>query len=424
MVLGAACLLMGAGACVQPPSPSASPDAQRSSAPPPGASARQPPAAPPPAKDAGLATLPPLPSVAGEDKLQNALYQYVKEEISGAGTEGKISPDNGLKAAETVLKQAALVLNDKETSMRLFMYKYALRYLVERVLFLDPEADKKDAALAFFTKGQGHWVALNSEWEFEPFEEANYAVLYGSGKVTPRGPEGQTDAVPNPIWSTQVLLAIRTRNLSEMSRLHEAAGFGEAPQWPLEVYRQLFTYATTHRGEEQWDKISRVFNGKEFKGASWAEIGYGTGMIFPVLRRELGEDAKLYGTEIDDGCVVLVTLMERSGKAGWGHVELLPSRLDDCMLPENSVDFIHPGLVHIADGPDELVERDWLPLLASMKKALKPGGLLIIDNGGTPPLEKVRSVMARAGFEEVAVYVEDGTVANGLPIYYASYRAK
>ena len=70
-------------------------------------------------------------------------------------------------------------------------------------------------------------------------------------------------------------------------------------------------------------------------------------------------------------------------------------------MPAKSVDVVHAGLIHIGDGPDELIQRDWLPLLASIKKALKEDGLVLIDDGGDPPIERVRAVMKMAGFKEV-----------------------
>lgn len=351
------------------------------------------------------AQLPPIPPVAGEDKLQSACKSWLA------------SPSQARRmAAREVLATAAQLFADDETARRLFMYKYLVRYLVQQEL-----AQKSTPPeLTFFTQPNGQWKAFNPEWQFEPFEEATYRSLYGTTDPT---------VYPNATWSTQVLLAIRSRDLPVMLELHKKAGFGDAPQWPLEVYRQLFTYGTTRRGQTQWDNISSVLAGHPTQGICWVEMGYGTGMIFPTLRRELGPKSTIIGTEIDEECARFVSCLEKTGYAGWGHIELRPSALNDCLLPANSVDIIHPGLVHIGDGPEEIWQRDWLPILATMKKALKPGGLIIIDNGGSPTIDVVRRLMERAGFVEVAYTEEhgssgDGSHRSGPKMYYASYRSK
>ncbi len=374
--------------------------------------------------------LPPIPTIKGEAELKASLAEWVSQ-VSQAG-EGGLSPELEIELIGEVLAVAQQQLADEKAEHELFLnkgmfvYKYVLRYLSERLLFLYPEAEKKYAALCFFTDGQGHWVPLNSEWDFKSFENACYMVLYGSCSVSPsNGIKAGKASLPSPLWSTQALLAVRNRDFEAMSALHEMAGLGEAPQWPIETFRQLFTYATTFRSQRQFNEICKVLGQADLKGVSWAEIGYGTGMIFPTLREHLGPQSHIYGCEIDNSCHVLVAAMEKTGQAGWGHVDLIKSKMDDCCLPENSVDYIHPGMVHIADGPEERMESDWVPLINSFKKALKPGGILIIDNGGEPPLERVRHLMQLTDMEEVAVhYNEQIGQHDPFPVYYAAYRVK
>ena len=398
LVLLPLCLMLSLSACNRPapvtadkPAPSATPAVSQ---PGPGQGKELAPG------NQTTAQLPPIPPVPGEDQLQSVCQAWIDS-----------TPQNKSAAARNVITTAAQLFADDETAMRLFMYKYLVRYLVQQELASKSEIP----ALSFFTLPDGQWRAFNPEWRFEPFEEATYNSLYGTDN---------TKVFPNATWSTQILLAIRSRDLPAMLDLHQKAGFGDAPQWPLEVYRQLFTYGTTQRGEKQWASISRVLADRPLQGICWVEMGYGTGMIFPTLRRELGDKSTIIGTEIDKECERFVKRLEKTGKAAWGHVDLRPSALNDCLLPENSVDFIHPGMVHIGDGPEETWQRDWIPLLASMKKALKPGGLIIIDNGGSPPIDAVRRLMDKAGFEEVAYGEDPCPGGDSIPVYYASYRAK
>jgi len=54
-------------------------------------------------------------------------------------------------------------------------------------------------------------------------------------------------------------------------------------------------------------------------------------------------------------------------------------------------------------GTPETLERETIPWLKSVKKALRPGGIMVLDDCGYPSLEGLRRVMARAGFEELKV---------------------
>lgn len=409
----AVCLLLGAPACVDktntvPPAPAGSaaetltPAAQSSASP-------------------GLrrAALP-LPSVTKAER-EEALHKALRDFTAAISQDGSgISPDNGLKSIEDALTAAAGILQDKETAKGLYMYKYVLRYLTERALFLDPQADKNKRAAAFFTKGQGRWQAFAPEWEFEPSAEAYYAILYGGGKVNPRGPEGQEETIPNPLWSTKVFLAVRGGDLQQMRSLHEAAGFADYPRWPLETFLRLFTCSSVQSVREQWEKLAEVIRDKPIKGASWSEIGFGDGRLFSVLRRELGSGAKIYGAADDENCLMLATLAERSGKTDWGSVELLPVSAGGCGLPAAGMDFIHVnGLCLAGISPDDYAQA-LQPFWLSLQKALKPGGLLIIDTDSAA-LPKLRGALEALGFKESCVCEDRDGSARGLPSVYAAF---
>ncbi|MDO5295521.1 MAG: methyltransferase domain-containing protein [bacterium] len=364
----------------------------------------------------------PLPAVSQikqEAQLIKTLRDFIAK-MSASSQASGVSPDNGLKTIEETLEASAKVLRDREAAHSLYMYKYALRYLVERALFLDPQADQGQRAAAFFTKGQGRWVAFMPEWEFEPLAEANYAILYGGGNVNVRGPEGQEETVPNPLWSTQVLLAVREGDLGKMKQLHEAATLLEYPRWPLEPYRQLFTSVSVQREQQLWDNLAKVIGEKPGKGASWADVGFGAGQLFSVLRRELGSEAKIYGVDDDENCIVLATLAERSGKADWGAVELLTAAGNSLGLPEKSLDFVHLSGVYMAGISKEQFSDTVQPLWSSLRQALKPDGLLIID-ADPDTWVQMRSSLKAAGFKEKSVYEYPEARQEGLPSVYAAF---
>ena len=363
--------------------------------------------------------LPDTAKVQREAELVSALNEFV-EKMSRDGSGESVSPDNGLKTIEDTLAAAAKVLRDKDAAGKLSAYKYTLRYLAERALFLDSQADKNERAAAFFTKGQGRWQAFAPEWEFEPFAEAYYAILYGGGRVNPRGPEGQEETIPNPLWSTKVFLAVRGGNLQQMRSLHAAAGFAEYPRWPLETFLRLFTCSSVQSGREQWEKLAEVIGDKPVKGAAWSEIGFGDGRLFSVLRRELGSNAKIYGAADDENCLVLATLAERSGKSDWGSVELLPVSAGGCGLPAAGMDFIHVNGLYLAGiSPDDYAQA-LQPFWLSLQKALKPGGLLIIDTDSAA-LPKLRGALEALGFKESCVCEDRDGSARGLPSVYAAF---
>ncbi len=189
-----------------------------------------------------------------------------------------------------------------------------------------------------------------------------------------------------------------------MQELHNQIGLGPAPQGPLEAFRQLYTGATNEGGLKQMEELKKLLpEGKNWQGANWCEIGYGTGKIFSALRAELGDKGNIWAVEIDSSCKRFAEDLLASGCTDWGKIQFIDGSYKDCHMPADSVDVVHAGLIHIGEGPDELIQRDWLPLLASIKKALKKGGLLLVDDGGNPPIDRVRAIMKMAGFKEVKV---------------------
>lgn len=340
--------------------------------------------------------LPPLPDIHGEKAMKQALLSYIEfcRSLPAEGLSKNGAEDFCAKVLVPAQKSAEACLKENpEDLAALYMYKYPFRSAAEMAY---KAGGKDNPAVRYFLDQYGCWNVTLKGWQFYPFEEAVYQAYYNGHCKTFSLPE-----------SLEVLRAVRGRDYKAMLELHNAAGLGVAPQWPLEVFRQLYTYAGTDGGITQMAELCRLLpKGESFKGRSWCEIGYGSGKIFSSLRSELGPEAVIYGVEIDGSCKKFMADIMSTGvlDESWGKITFRDGEYSDCKMPPASVDVIHAGLIHIGDGEEKLLERDWLPLLESMKNALKPGGMVLIDDGGDPSIERVRSVMARAGFKEYSYY--------------------
>ncbi|MGM9998794.1 MAG: class I SAM-dependent methyltransferase [Candidatus Bruticola sp.] len=353
-------------------------------------------------KDHGL---PDIPVIVGEADLKKAVDNYLtllkKAEASGDAP--------SLQKLAEVLNKAHQLPPNTDYAM-LYMYKYPLRSALEKLVELDPKLASLKENASYYADQSGNWQVNKQNWQFQDFEEAVYQAYYKD-----KNPDFPL------IRSLEILLAVRNRDYECMQKLHNEIGLGPAPQWPLEAFRQLYTYAGSEGGQKQMEELKKLLPaGKSWQGADWCEIGYGSGKIFSSLRNELGSQGTIWAVEIDDSCKRFVRDLQSSGCVNWGTTKYIDGTYRNCCMPANSVDVVHAGLIHIGDGPEELLQRDWLPLLGSIKKALKPGGLLLVDDGGDPTIERVRYVMKMAGFKEVSLVLGSNTDSK-RPCFVAAF---
>ncbi len=346
-----------------------------------------------PVPDTAAPQLPPIPQTSEEIAFLSILKDYIEAQSSG-----------NISTVPALISKAAEVLSHEKLPGT-YVYKYAIRAMID-----DAKAANYRLADNILVKDSSYSCDLPS-WKFKDYEEAVYDLLFV--KPEPYGKQ----------WSLKALMAIRSRDLELMQALHDEKGFEEYPQWPLEVFRQLFTYASESSGELQMQQMLAISD-RSIEGTHWAEIGYGSGKIFSSLIKALGTEALITGTEIDCTCLHFAKSIQKfEPQLGWQKIKIVPCARNVCSLPPNSIDFIHPGGLHIGDGDDETVKEFWLPWLESAKNALKKDGLLLIDDGGSPSLEKVRLVMNQAGFREVKVLQgEVGPGSDAPPSFCASYR--
>jgi ubiquinone/menaquinone biosynthesis C-methylase UbiE len=104
-------------------------------------------------------------------------------------------------------------------------------------------------------------------------------------------------------------------------------------------------------------------------GQSVADVGAGTGLYVPFLAERVGKTGKVYAVDISPPFVEHMT--KKAKESGLTQVSAVLSTERSIELPANSVDMIFTSdsyhhFIHYQD------------MLASMHKALKPGGQLIV----------------------------------------------
>ncbi len=104
-------------------------------------------------------------------------------------------------------------------------------------------------------------------------------------------------------------------------------------------------------------------------GQSVADVGAGTGLYVPFLAERVGKTGKVYAVDISPPFVEHMT--KKAKESGLTQVSTVLSTERSIELPANSVDMIFTSdsyhhFIHYQD------------MLASMHKALRPGGQLIV----------------------------------------------
>ena len=150
-------------------------------------------------------------------------------------------------------------------------------------------------------------------------------------------------------------------------------------------------------------------------GKTVADIGAGRGQLTIALAREVGPSGRVYATELDQDR--LGEIREAAISAGLENISVLEAHAKSTNLPERCCDaLVLRRVYHHFDDPG--------PMNASLRRSLKPGGLLAVidfepdsaesedpsnrdtgDQHGITSATVVRE-LGQAGFELVAV--EDG----------------
>jgi len=123
---------------------------------------------------------------------------------------------------------------------------------------------------------------------------------------------------------------------------------------------------------DEWQQPDRVVTDLNLKsGASVADVGCGNGYFTFRLAKAVGESGKVFATDID--AKALKSVSQRAEKERLGNIEAVLSEPTETKLKAGSVEaaLLSDVLHHVP------AERR-LPLVRSIVRALKPGGVLFI----------------------------------------------
>ncbi len=145
----------------------------------------------------------------------------------------------------------------------------------------------------------------------------------------------------------------------------------------LIAWWEYLAYSNPRR--EEWEKTSKMLEFLDVKsGDSVADVGSGGGYYTFKFANLVGDKGKVYALDLVDE--QLDNLRRGAEKAGYKNITTIKSKENDCMLPENSLDVAYLcSLYHATYVTSIEYVKDGF--VDSMKKALKPGGrLVIVDN--------------------------------------------
>ena len=146
------------------------------------------------------------------------------------------------------------------------------------------------------------------------------------------------------------------------------------------------TAAATSR--DSWQRVPDIFAALgATPGSRVADLGAGEGWLTVRLARQVGDSGRVFASDISERA--LNALAERLDSADIENVELMLATEEDPRLPHGTLD----GVV-IVNAYHEMTRR--VPVLAGVKRALRPGGVLVIvDNVPADSLRTRREQTSR-----------------------------
>jgi len=123
-------------------------------------------------------------------------------------------------------------------------------------------------------------------------------------------------------------------------------------------------------GREVYDRRHEIVEATGvWRGSVVADIGAGTGLFTRLFARHVGPPGKVYAVDISREFVKNILRTARA--AGLANVEGIVNTQDDTLLPPDSIDIAFVcDTYHHFERPQAM--------LASIRRALRPGGVLIV----------------------------------------------
>jgi ubiquinone/menaquinone biosynthesis C-methylase UbiE len=162
---------------------------------------------------------------------------------------------------------------------------------------------------------------------------------------------------------------------------------------------------TTQR--DSWQKVEEIFAALQVDEGDWiADVGAGAGFFSFRLSERVGPSGKVIAQDIDAD--VLAELREAARREGFSNIETIVGSTDDPRLPEAALD----GVL-IVNAYHEM--REYEAMLAGIKRALRPGGRLVVVD--MPPADESMSRRGQMQQHDIAIgLVVDDLGAAGFEV--------
>ena len=165
--------------------------------------------------------------------------------------------------------------------------------------------------------------------------------------------------------------------------------------------------ARTPETRDSWQRVPDILEALgATRGSRIADLGAGEGWLTTRLARHVGPEGRIFAVDISE--TALTSLAARLDTDSLRNVEIILGEADDPRLPYGTLD----GVV-ILNAYHEMPQR--VALLESIKRALRPGGVLVIvDN---VPADSVTLRQRQMSNHSLAIeFADDDLQASGFEI--------
>ena len=163
----------------------------------------------------------------------------------------------------------------------------------------------------------------------------------------------------------------------------------------------------TPETRDSWQRVPDIFEALgATRGSRIADLGAGEGWLTTRLARQVGPEGRVFAVDISE--TALTNLATRLANDSLRNVELILGEADDPRLPFGTLD----GVV-ILNAYHEMPQR--IALLDAIKRALRPGGVLVIvDN---VPADSVTVRLRQMANHSLGIeFADDDLQASGFEV--------